>query len=71
MARPKRINLTLDEQLEKIDKEIEATETSLKELKITRKELETKIKMDKLEEIESIITASGKSIDEVKELLLK
>ena len=69
MARPKKINLTLDEQLEKMNTEIETMEKSLKELKAAKKELEMQIKMNKLEEIDDLITASGKSIDEVRELL--
>lgn len=71
MARPKKINLTLDEQLNKMNTEIETMEKSLKELKSAKKELEMQIKMNKLEEIDVLITASGKSIDEVRELLSK
>lgn len=68
MARGKK-NLTLDEQLIKITNEIENMESSLKELKAAKKELEEQIRMNKLIELDDIITASGKSFDEIKELL--
>ena len=70
MARGKK-NLTLDEQLEKITIEIENMETSLKELKATKKDLEEQIKMARLSELDELISASGKSFEEVKEMLSK
>ena len=69
MARGRKPALTLDEQLEKITAEIEKMETSLKELKSAKKDLEEQIKMNRLAELDELITASGKSIDEIKELL--
>lgn len=68
MARGKK-NLTLEEQLEKISTEIETMETSLKELKKAKKELEDEIKMNRLSELDDIIASSGKSFEEVKALL--
>ncbi|WP_285945910.1 hypothetical protein [Thomasclavelia cocleata] len=68
MARGKK-NLTLEEQLEKISTEIETMETSLKELKKTKKELEDEIKMNRLSELDDLIASSGKSFEEVKALL--
>lgn len=68
MARGKK-NLTLEEQLEKISAEIENMETSLKELKKTKKELEAEIKMNRLSELDDLIASSGKSFEEVKALL--
>lgn len=68
MARGKK-SLTLDEQLEKITEEIENTENSLKELKTIKKELEEQIKMNRLVELDELIAASGKTIDDVKEFL--
>ena len=44
-------------------------ENSLKELKSTKKVLEEQIRMNRLAELDEIITASGKSIDEIIELL--
>ncbi len=68
MARGKK-TLTLDEQLEKITSEIEGMEISLKELKKEKKELEEQIRINRLSELDEIISASGKSFEEVKELL--
>ena len=48
MARGKK-KLTLDEQLAKVTAEIEATETTLTELKATKKELESQILLEKAE----------------------
>lgn len=69
MARGRKPALTLDEQLEKITSEIENMESSLKELKSAKKDLEEQIRMNRLAELDELITASGKSIDEIKELL--
>lgn len=68
MARGKK-SLTLEEQLEKITAEIEDTETSLKEMKKTKKELEEQVKMSRLAELDELISSSGKSFEEVKDLL--
>ena len=68
MARGKK-NLTLEEQLEQITSEIESMETSIKELKGRKKELEEQVKMNRLSELDELITTSGKSFEEVKELL--
>ena len=69
MARGRKPTLTLDEQLEKITAEIENMESSLKELKSAKKDLEEQIRMNRLAELDELITASGKSIDDIKELL--
>ena len=66
MARGKK-NLTLEEQLEQITSE--SMETSIKELKGRKKELEEQVKMNRLSELDELITTSGKSFEEVKELL--
>lgn len=68
MARGRK-KLTLDEQLAKITTEIENMENSLKELKATKKELEEQIRMARLAELDELISASGKSFDEIKEML--
>lgn len=68
MARGRK-NLTLEEQLEKITTEIENMETSIEEMKQAKKELEEQIKINRLSELDEIITASGKTLEEVKELL--
>ena len=69
MARGKK--LSLDEQLEKITTEIENMESSLKEMKKAKKDLEDQIKQARLTELDEIISEKGLSFEEVKELLNK
>ena len=69
MARGKK--LSLDEQLEKITTEIENMESSLKEMKKAKKDLEDQIKQARLAELDEIISEKGLSFEEVKELLSK
>ncbi len=68
MARGRK-NYTLDEQLDKITKEIENMENSLTEMKKAKKELEEQIHQNKLVELDELISECGLSIDEVKTLL--
>ena len=68
MARGRK-NLTLDEQLAKITTEIENMETSLKEMKQAKKELEDQIRQTRLAELDELISEKGLSFEEVKELL--
>ena len=70
MARGRK-SLTLDEQLAKITTEIENMETSLKEMKQAKKELEDQIKQTRLAELDELISEKGLSFEEVKELLTK
>ena len=71
MARGRKANLSLDEQLEKITTEIDNMESSLKEMKKAKKELEDQIKQARLAELDEIISGKGLSFEEVKELLNK
>ena len=71
MARGRKAALTLDEQLVKITTEIENMETSLKEMKKAKKDLENQIKHARLSELDDIISEKGLSFEEVKELLTK
>ena len=71
MARGRKAALTLDEQLSKITTEIDKMETSLKEMKKAKKDLENQIKQARLSELDDIISEKGLSFDEVKELLTK
>lgn len=72
MARRKKAEaLTTTEQLEQIEKDIAAKEQELKALKVQKKELLEKRKQEDLEEIYRIVKESGKSLDEVKEMLTK
>ena len=70
MARGRK-SLSLDEQLEKITTEIENMESSLKEMKKAKKDLEDQIKQARLAELDDIISEKGLSFEEVKELLTK
>lgn len=69
MARKKKISLTLEDELNQIIADIEAAEENLKALKKSKKELEEKVKMDRLAALDDMIQKSGKSYDEVAELL--
>ena len=66
-----RRKLTTSEQLEKLNETISAKEEELKELRIQRKELEAQKKQEDLSELYNIITASGKSMEEIKAMLEK
>ena len=70
MARGRK-SLSLDEQLVKITTEIENMESSLKEMKKAKKDLEDQIKQARLSELDEIISEKGLSFEEVKELLNK
>ena len=67
MARGKK--LSLDEQLAKITTEIENMESSLKEMKKAKKDLEDQIKQARLAELDEIISEKGLSFEEVKKML--
>ena len=68
MARGRKA-LSLDEQLEKITAEIENMESSLKEMKKAKKDLEDQIKQARLAELDEIISEKGLSFEEVKKML--
>ncbi len=68
MARKKK-NYTLDEQLSNITLEIENTETSLEELYAAKKEIEEQIRLNRLNELDKLISESGRSYDEVREMI--
>ena len=70
MARGRK-SLTLDEQLAKITTEIENMETSLKEMKQAKKDLEDQIRQTRLAELDEIITEKGLTFEQVRELLDK
>ena len=70
MARGRK-SLSLDEQLEKITAEIDNMESSLKEMKKAKKDLEDQIKQARLAELDELISEKGLSFEEVKELLNK
>ena len=68
MARGRK-SLTLDEQLAKITTEIDNMESSLKEMKKAKKDLEDQIKQARLSELDDIISEKGLSFEEVKKML--
>lgn len=68
MARGRK-SLSLDEQLEKITAEIDNMESSLKEMKKAKKDLEDQIKQARLAELDEIISEKGLSFEEVKKML--
>ena len=68
MARGRK-SLSLDEQLEKITAEIDNMESSLKEMKKAKKDLEDQIKQARLSELDDLISEKGLSFDEIKKML--
>lgn len=64
-GRKKQENLTLEEQLEVLTKEITECEEHLKELKNKRKELNKQIEEKQKEEIYRAVMRSGRNIEEV------
>lgn len=67
MSRGKRT--TPEEKLAKINEELEVMESAVEKLKYQKAELEEQIKQVKLAELYTLISASGKSFDEVKALI--
>ena len=69
MARQRRI-LSLEEQLTNVVSDIEVTEKHLQELRELKKDIKEKIRMKNMEELDALITQSGKTYDEIKALLM-
>ena len=69
MARQRRI-LSLDEQLTKVISDIEITKKHLQELTESKKDIEEKIRVRNMNELDALIVQSGKSYEEVKALLM-
>ena len=69
MARQRKV-LSLDEQLTKVISDIEITEKHLQELRESKKDIEEKIRVRNMEELDALIVQSGKSYEEVKALLM-
>ena len=64
-----RKSYTLEEQLERITNEISNMETSLAEMKKAKKKLEDKIKMNRLSELDDLLTEKGITIEKIMELI--
>ena len=69
MARQRRI-LSLEEELTKVVSDINTTEKTLQELKEIKKDIEEKIRVRNMEELDALIVKSGKSYEEVKAMLV-
>lgn len=69
MARGRK-SYTLEEQFERVNADIENTKMCLEKLEEEKKDLEVQIKQQRLDEIDKLIIASGRTFDEVKELLI-
>ena len=64
-----RKSYTLEEQLERITNEISNMETSLAEMKKAKKKLEDQIKMNRLSELDDLLTERGITIEKIMELI--
>ena len=60
-------NLTLQEQIDKTNAEIEVLEAKLKEKKAERKALEKKKISEDMDELQKFIAEKGISVSEIKE----
>ncbi len=69
--RKKQENLTREEQLEIVDKEIEECKENLKRLKEKQKEIVSQIEEEKKDKLYQAVAESGRSIEEVLEALSK
>lgn len=61
---------TFDKKIEKLKTAIEKKEDEIKRLKAQIKDLEEEKKQKELEDLRELISASGKTISEVKELIV-
>lgn len=66
-----RKSLTPEENLERIIGLIKESEDAIKKLKAEKIQVEEEIKQKRLAELDALISKSGKSFEEVKELLIK
>ncbi len=64
-----RKSYTLEEQLERITNEISNMETSLAEMKKAKKKLEDQIKMNRLSELDDLLTEKGITVEKIRELI--
>lgn len=69
MARGRKKALPLEGQLEKVISDISFTEEALKELKLKKKTIEEKMKIQKLDQLNAVISEKGLTIDQVTDLI--
>ena len=69
MARGRK-SYTLEEKLEIVNKDIENTKLCLQKLEEDKKDLESQIKQQRLEEIDKLMVQNGKTFDDVMAFLV-
>ena len=70
-GRKKQENILLEEKLADVTEQIERVETTLKELRRQKKEIEQQIEERKKEQLYKAVSESGKTIEESLEVLGK
>lgn len=70
-GRKKQENILLEEKLADVTEQIEKVETMLKELRRQKKEIEQQIEERKKEQLYKAVIESGKTIEEILEVLGK
>lgn len=70
-GRKKKENILLEEKLADVTEQIERVETTLKELRRQKKEIEQQIEERKKEQLYKAVIESGKTIEEILEVLGK
>lgn len=68
-GRKKQENILLEEKLADVTEQIERVETTLKELRRQKKEIEQQIEERKKEQLYKAVIESGKTIEEILEVL--
>lgn len=68
-GRKKAENITVEEQLALVEKKIEALGDDLKALRLQKKDLQVKIEEKRKDEVYRAVVSSGKSLEEVLEIL--
>lgn len=69
MARGRK-SYTLEEKLQMVTTDIENTKLCLQKLETDKKELESQIKQQRLDEIDKLMTQNGKTFDDVMAFLV-
>lgn len=69
MARGRK-SYTLEEKLQNVTNDIENTKQCLQKLETEKKELESQIRQQRLDEIDKLMTKNGKSFDDVMAFLV-
>ena len=70
MARGRK-SYTLEEKLQNVINDIENTKLCLQKLEEDKKELESQIRQQRLDEIDKLMTQNGKTFDDVMAFLVR